>query len=648
MPREHFYEFGPFRIDPTKRLLLRDGESVTLPPKAFDTLLMLVERHGEVLGKDELMKTLWPDSFVEEANLTVHISNLRKALGEHRHQHEYIVTVHGRGYRFVAGVRELPYEGADLLVEHTRTQIVIEEEEGIGSEETESAKSHAAPHGSVSRPSRVVGLAVACAAVALAATTVVLYRLRTPSVESRPTPVRSVAVLPLKNLAGDSAQDYFSDGMTESLIMALSKIEGLKVISRASVYHFQGREVDPREAGRLLGVEAVLEGSVRKGADSVRVAVRLVSTGDGRVLWAGDTHDRALGDVFALQDEIARGMAAGLKVQLTDEGERKLGRRYTGDLKAYELYLKGRFFWNKRTEEGLQKSIEHFEQAIARDPRYALAYAGLADSYAVFNLYSSAQLKDASPRAKAAAERALALDDTLAEAHATLGIVKQQYDWDWPEAEREYRRAIELDPNYATAYQYYAEYLALLGRTEESVAHIRRAHELSPLSLIINTELGYPYFCARRWDEALEYYRRTLEMDSGFHLALYFAARCHLHKGEFGEAVAASRRAVALSGGSSLTLGWLGYVHAATGERTQAREVLRELTNRSEQRHVSPYLIATLYAGLGENDHAFAWLEKAYEERDYLLVLLRVDPRLDSLREDERFTSLLGRVGLSP
>jgi tetratricopeptide (TPR) repeat protein len=366
------------------------------------------------------------------------------------------------------------------------------------------------------------------------------------------------------------------------------------------------------------------------------------------VLWVDDTHDRALGDIFALQDEIARGMAAGLKVQLTEEGERKLGRRYTGDLEAYELYLRGRFFWNKRTEEGLLKSIEHFEQAIARDPRYALAYAGLADSYAVFNLYSSAQLKDASPRAKAAAERALALDDTLAEAHATLGVLKQQYDWDWPGAEREFRRAIELDPNYATAYQYYSEHLALLGRTEESISYIRRAHELDPLSLIINTEVGFPYLCARRCEEALEHYRRALEMDPNFHLALFFAARCHVLEGELEEAIAVSRRAVDLSDGSSLTLGGLGYVYAAAGERARAREVLRELMDRSERRHVSPYLVATLHAGLGEHDRAFAWLEKAYEERDYLLVMLKVDPRLDTLRREARFASLLRRVGLSP
>jgi tetratricopeptide (TPR) repeat protein len=385
-----------------------------------------------------------------------------------------------------------------------------------------------------------------------------------------------------------------------------------------------------------------------KSGETVRVEVRLVSAADGRVLWSSNPHARALGEIVGLQDEVARKVVAGLRLTLGGEGEQRLAKRYTDNVEAYLSYMKGRYFWNKRTEEGLRKGIEYFEQAIERDSLYAPAYAGLADSNALFNLYSSAQMKDASPRAKAAAERALAIDDTLAEAHATLGLLKQQYDWDWPGAEREFRRAIELDANYATAYQYYAEHLALLGRTEESIAHIQRAHELDPLSLIINTELGYPYLCARRWDEALGYYRRALEMDPNFHLAVFFMARCHVQKGEFDEAVAASRRAVALSGGSTLTVGGLGYAYAAAGRRDEARKALSELTELSRRRYVSPYVIATVHAGLGERDRAFAWLEKAFEERDFSLVMLRIDPRLDALRPDPRFTNLMRRVGLSP
>ncbi|MGB7926060.1 MAG: winged helix-turn-helix domain-containing protein [Pyrinomonadaceae bacterium] len=650
--RHQTLSFGDFTLDLSRGCLLRGVEEVKLRPKSFEVLRLLVENSDRLVSKAELMQTVWPDSFVTDDSLVQCLIEIRRALADDSHR--YIKTVPRRGYIFHAEVvrhdlaqREVVYteevEGVSVTIEDDAHGLAPARDKVTGG--PTPATGTAPPEHR--RRTRTLVLIAVSLAIALAAVVLLISLRRKTQTQNQSPPVRSIAVLPLKNLTDNPANEYFSDGITESLITALSKIKGLKVISRGSVFRFKGRETDPREAGKVLGVEAVLEGSVRKDANSVRAVVRLVSVEDGHVLWTGDTYDHALGDIFALQDEIARSLAGGLRVKLSSEGESALAHRYTGDIEAYELYLKGRFFWNKRTEEGLQKSVEYFELAIARDPKYALAYAGLSDSYALLNLYGSAQQKDAFPQAKAAAEKALAIDETLAEAHNALAYVKEQYEWDWAGAEREYKRAIELDPNYATAYQYYSEYLALLGRTEESVAHIRRARELDPLSLIINTELGYPHFCARRWDEALGYYRKALEIDPSFHFAVFFAARCHVQKGEFDEAIAESRRAVALSGGSALTVAGLGYAYAAAGRKGEAREVLRDLTSRSGRRYVSSYLIATLYAGLGENDRALTWLEKAYEERDYLLVMLRIDPRLDGLRADPRFTDLLRRVGLA-
>ncbi len=653
------FRFDDVVVDCHDFSVVKGRGKVALTPRAFDVLRYLIEHGDRVVEKQELFEQVWKERFVTDNALTRAVKEIRQALGDNAAAPRYVETVPRRGYRFIAPVGPVVEVGSvEEVARGHESPAAAVAEDGAGvragavevAEPAPTARPEPVPSPPAARRRPGIVAPLLALAAALAAGSFLFYRWSQATAPPPPPPAapRSVAVLPLKNLSGDPANEYFSDGMTEALITALSKAEGLKVISRGSVFSLKGKEVDPREAGRRLGAAAVVEGSVRQDADSVRVSVRLVSAEDGSVLWASDTRDHALGDIFGLQDEIARGMAAGLKVRLTGEGARPAARRPTRDVEAYQLYLKGRFFWNKRTEEGLRKGIEYFEQATERDPLYAPAYAGLADSYAVFNLYSAAPLKDASPRAKAAAERALALDDTLAEAHTALAYVKEQYEWDWRGAELEFRRAIELDPNYATAHHYYSEFLALQGRTQESVAHIERAHELDPLSLIINTELGFPHMCAGRWDEALGYFRRALEMDPDFHLAVYFGARCHTQKGDFEEALAQSRRAVALSGGSTVTVGGLGYVYAAAGRHAEARKVLAQLRELSARRHVSPYILATVHAGLGERDRALALLEKAFEERDYLLVMLKVDPRLDRLRADARFRSLLGRVGLAP
>jgi TolB-like protein/Tfp pilus assembly protein PilF len=459
-----------------------------------------------------------------------------------------------------------------------------------------------------------------------------------------PQSPRSIAVLPLASFSDDPADAFFADGLTESLIKSLSGIKGLKVvIARSSA--FKGKDVDPQQVGRQLGVSRVLEGGVRKFRDRIRVTLRMISVEDGQVLWAGDSYDRSMDDLFTVQDEITRNMVSALQGQL-GVSDSTPDNRTTRDLEAYTLYMKGRFFWNKRTEDGLRKSIEYFERARARDENYALAYAGLADAYVHLNLYSPAPNSDSFLKAKQAAEKALVIDESLAEAHTTLGYIKEQYEWDWTGAEAEFKRALQLNPNYATAHQYYAEYLALVNRIPESIAHIERAHELDPYSLIIVTERSYPLQWARKWDEALKQIDKALEMEPNFTLAVFYAARCHLQKGDFDKAISLSRKAVELSGGSPLTVAGLGYAYAAAGKQAQAREVLRKLTKEAQKGSVPPYLIATIHIGLGEDDEALRWLEKAYEKHDWLLVILKMDPRFDRVRADERFESLLSRVGL--
>lgn len=654
-----FFAFGTFRIDPLRRLLLRDdGQLVPLTPKAFELLLLLIESRGRVLSKDELMNALWADRFVEEANLAQTVSMLRKALGEQRQEHRYVVTEPGRGYRFVAEVEEVctvENQNSDPTTEgQTRPSFVDgpqaaarrpQPESGIPGERAPhsalTVNSASAPHRKRFSPSVTFILCV----LLIGGACVGAYYLRrgrgmqVSQVAPRVSEIKSVAVLPLKNLSEDASSDYFSDGLTESLISTLSKLDGVKVISRGSVFSFKGRDVDPQEVGKQLGVAAVLEGSVLKEGERVRIAVRLVSTEDGRVLWASEINDYALRDIFILQDEVARSVATGLKGR--PDGERQVMRRDTNNVEAYQLYLKGRYFWNKRTQEGLKKGSDYFEQAIKLDPNYALAYAGLADSYALHNLYTGLQVGDVFPKAKAAAVKALELDDTLAEAHTSLAYIKYYYEWDWLGAEAEFKRAIELNPNYATAHQWYAEYLFYMERFDESITEIKRAHELDPLSLVINTELGSPYLYMRQYDQAMEKYRKALEMDASFPLAVYCMGLCYEQKSMFKEAINAFGDRKDMSSAA------LGYVYAVSGRRRDAQEMLKRIMRISKQHYFSPYLIAKVHTGLGEREQAFAWLEKAYEERDERMVMLRVDMHFDSLRSDPRFRDLLRRMKLT-
>ena len=465
-------------------------------------------------------------------------------------------------------------------------------------------------------------------------------------------PQPSIAVLPFTNLSADKEQEYFCDGMAEEIINALTHVEGLRVVARTSAFSFRGEGRDIRDIGKKLNVRTLLEGSVRKAGNRVRITAQLINVSDGYHLWS-EKYDRNIGDIccpediFAIQDEISLAIVEKLKVKLLGEEKVALVKRYTDDLEAYNSYLKGRYFWYKRTKEGILKGLEYFHQAIEKDPTYAVAYTGIADCYNMLGFFDYLSPKEAFPKAKAAAEKALEIDGTLAEAHSSLAEVKTYYDHDWLGAEREFQRALELNPSYSTAHQWYAEYLALMGRHDESIIMGKCALELDPLSPIVATNLAGFYWLARKYDEAIERYQKILEMEPDFMAAHLWLGLTYAEKGLYNEALAEFQKGIELSGGhDSPFLGWLGRVYCWTGKKKQAEIVLESEIERSKKMYISPFGIAVIYLGLGQNEQAFEWLEKAYEEKDHWMAALKVYSMFDSVRSDPRFTSLLKKMGL--
>lgn len=587
----YVYEFGPFRLNPPERLLLRGRSAVSLTPKVFDTLAALVQNSGHVVSKDELMKEIWPDTNVEEANLTQNVSMLRKVLDPHHQGSSYIETVPKRGYRFIAKVRKISQESIRLVGQQDNSRLAAEQ---------------------VAR--------------------------------SASQSIQSLAVLPFANTSADPNAEYLSDGITESLINNLSQLPELRVMARSAVFRYKGREVDPHDVGRELNVRAVLAGRVLYLGNKLIIRAELIDVSEGSQIW-GEQYDREPLDIIAVQEEISREISEKLRLRLTSQQKKLLIKRHTENTEAYHAYLKGRYYWNKRTEEGFKKGIEYFRQAIKEDPNHALAYAGLADCYNLLNSYGVLPPNESAPIIKAMTEQALQIDDMLAEAHASLGHVKMMHDWDWPGAEGEFRRAIELNPNYATAHHWYALYLRAMGQFEESLEEIRQAQRLDPLSLIINTVIATHFFYSRQYDKAIEQCCETLELNPNFHVAYCVIGGAYTQQGMYREAIADLQKAISLSPGpEGLTL--LGYTHAVAGHRAEARKVLNGLKKLSQRRYVEPASIALIYTGLGEREQAFKWLRRAYEHRNELLVMLKVDPRLDALRSDPRFTKLLRRVGL--
>ena len=486
----------------------------------------------------------------------------------------------------------------------------------------------------------LAGGGAALAALLLVAIWFTLFRGRGEAIDS-------VAVLPFVNASTDPDTEYLSDGITETLIGQLSQIPRLKVMARSTVFRYKGRNIDPQKVGRDLNVRAVLTGRVSQRGETLTVSMELMDVTDGSELW-GEQYNRKLADILAVQEGIAREIIDKLRLRLKGEEEKRLTRHFTENTEAYQLYLKGRYYWNKRTPDGIQKAIEYFQEAIEKDPSYALAYAGLADCYHV--PANPLPPRQRMPQAKAAAMKALQLDDTLVEAHSTLARVLFAYDWDWSGAEKEFKRAIELNPRYSPAHQWYGGYLSATGRFREADAEKKRAQELEPLSLVINFEVGLAFYLSRNYDQAIDQFQKTLELDANFPPPHTYLPAAYEQKGMFEEAIAGFQRAITVTKGADkiLAMASLGHVYAVSVRKTEARKILAELQRLSEHSYVPAHDMALVYAGLGEKDNAFAWLDKAYEEHSFNLSHLKVEPRFDPLRSDPRFADLLRRIGLPP
>ena len=457
-------------------------------------------------------------------------------------------------------------------------------------------------------------------------------------------PLKSIAVLPFKNLSDDQANVYFSDGIQDEILTRLAKIRELKVTSRTSTHSLGSTPNNLPEIAQKLGVAKVLEGSVQKAGEQVRVNVRLLDALADSQLWA-KSFDRSIADIFKVESEIAEEVASALQAKLTAPEKEEITKAPTASVEAHDLYLKGRFFWNKRTASDLKTAIDHFNQAIEADPNYALAYAGLADCYSRFSFdIGSLAPREAMPKARAAAVKAIQLDDTLAEAHTSLAFVMMNYDWDWAGAAHEFNRAIDLHPNYEVVHHWYSHYLTALGRTQDSLVESKRALELDQLDLNINVHLGWHYLYAREYDRAIKQFEKALQMDRNYGLAHWYLGRSYEEKKMYGEAAAELGKAKELLNGNAILAGDLGHLYAVSGRKDEARKIIEELQQISQQQHDWPYCIALIYAGLGEKDRALEWLQKAYEDRSDWLIYLRVDPRLDGLRSDARFERLANLI----
>ena len=624
------WQFGPFHLDPAERLLLRDGHELRLPPKAFDLLVAMVSSRGRLLEKDELLKRVWPDTFVEESSLSQHVSMLRKALQDGEMGASYIETVPKSGYRFTTAVREVSGPGVAAV------------------KPSDQNPSHARDEVRRSRSWIILLAAVTILLVAVAG----IWRfagMGKRSSQVGPTSGKvMVAVLPFQNLTGDPRQDFFSDGFTEEMITQLGYLDPahLGVIARTSAMQYRDMRLGVDAIARELGVQYVVEGSVRRAANRIRISAQLIQVRDQTHLWA-QNYDREARDVLDVQSQVASAIAEQIQLKLTPEASSRFARSTPVDQEAHDAYLQGRYFWNRRDKPGLQKAVQYIEQAVARDPNQPKFYAGLADALAIMGSLPDSPIPrpDAMERARAAAMKAITLDESSAEPHASLAFVEMHYDWNWPAAEKEFRRAIELNSSYATAHHWYAYYLMAMGRREESLAEIRRAQELDPLSLIIQRDVADMLYYARRYDDAIAQCRKTLERDPNFALANFSLFEIYAQKKMLPEMDQAFHKLESAQAGLPMSGAASG--DAIVGRTAKAqKEVLELIRLQAQGKHLA-HPIASVYAGLGDYDQAFRWLDVAYKARDGSLILLKTDPTLDPLRDDPRFAALLRKMKLS-
>ena len=638
---KQLYEFGPFCLDPVEHTLFRDGRPIPLRPKVFDLLLVLVENRGHLLDKDQLMSAVWAEQFVEEGNLNKNISMLRQALGESDSGAGFIETVPKRGYRFIADVREVNKPEATLSQAPARPT-----DEHQQPRETSEQQLPLSP-ATQARAKRInrywIAYVVVPVLVLAAIVYVVLIRQRSHSA----TPaVRSIVVLPFQNLSGDASQDYLVDGVTDALIGDLAQIGALRVISRTSAMHYKGTNKSLPEIAKELNVDAVVEGTVQRSGERVHVRAQLIYAASDSHLWAAD-YDRDSRDILDLQSEVARAIASEVRIKTTPAEQRLLGPKRTVARAAIDNYLQGRYFWNRRTEQDMHKAIGYFEAAINADQNYAQAYAGLADSYNQLGtvLIGLMPPSEARRTGETAARKGLEIDNDVAEAHAALAY-ENFFNWNWASAEEEFKRSIQLNPNYASAHSHYGLYLVARNRIDEGIAEINRAQELDPLSLSISSTRGFLLLNARRYEEAIEQQRRVIAIDPNHYQAHWFLTLTYLANRQIDQAIATAEKAVAVSNRAPAALAVLGMAYGAAGRKRETNQIVNELLQLQKQRYVSPMAFVYLYIGLENKDEAFAWLEKAYQERSNGIAFFKVSPIEDSLRSDARFADLLRRIGL--
>jgi TolB-like protein/tetratricopeptide (TPR) repeat protein len=563
------YRFGEFSLEVANRQLLQKGRSIVVRPKVFETLLFLVERHGHLVAKDDLLSGVWAETNVSDAVLTHCITEVRQALRDDPRNPRFLKTVPKAGYRFIADV-----------------------------EADEAAA---------------------------------------------PRPPTAIAVLPFVNISGDPENEYFCDGLSEELINGLTKIAALRVVAHSSSFAFKGRDTDVREIGRQLNVGSIVEGSVRKAGDRLRISAQLINATDGYHKW-GEQYDRRIEDVFAIQGEIAAAILGHLKVELLES--RSMGRRPAASIEAYRLFLKGRGFWHRRFGGMLQKAMECFEQAIARDPKFAPAYTGLADCFTTLGVWAFAPAQSVFPKARDLASRALDLDDQLAEAHATLAFVDTMYDWGWEAADRQFALAITLNPGHALTRMWNGHYLSIVGRMDEAIAEMRVAQDLDPLSPVVSANLGWTFLLAHDQNRAIEELRRVLSIDHGSGIAHFYLGYAYAAVGRLREAIGSFRKTVEATGGMPWLTESIAWIQGLSGNREVARRALGDAEGRMQQGYVPSSALAMIHLGLGHDDAVLEWLERGLAERDALMVWIKFMPCFDHLHRHPRFQALLRGIGV--
>lgn len=656
----HYYEFGPFRLDVNERELRKEGKVLTLTPKAFDTLLILVERRGTLVEREELMGLLWPDSFVEESNISQNVSVLRRALGETNIKRRFIETVPKRGYRFVATVREFRGEPVAPHTEEADVEAINEEESGELSVEsgpkTLVGLSPSRPH--VSRRLRMIVLLCLASLICI---TGGIYFWKTKRVKEAQASsvtsinrIRSLAILPLKPLGKESSDEYLGLGMADALIVKLGRFQQLSVLPTSTVLRYVGREYDALAVGHQLGVDAILNGTVQHDGDRFRIMLVMIRVNDGRALWS-EKFDERFTDLFALQDSVSERVAEALSLRISEEEKKLLTKHYTENLEAYQSYLMGLYFWSKRTKDGLLKAVESFQQAIKQDQSYAPAYAGLGDSYNLIAYYGYGESprKETYEQARVAAMKALEIDKALAEAYTTLGMISVFNDDDYSSGEKMYKRAIELNPNYGAVHVRYAWLLMSQGNLEKALQEIKWGQEVDPVSPFANAALGQMYYYQRNFDEAIRFSGKALDLEPDMFIAHYIVTLSYEQKGMFEESLKELKKTRASANNymeTSMTLEILGHIYASVGRTYEARKILDELQKMQKQHgngffHLS---LAVLYEALGNRARALEYVKNYLETKAVLPVTFRFDPRSEILRADPKYAGLKSALESKP